>query len=83
MMKYWLFFYINLVLPHSPLYVFICLRHKLSLLSLVITCTLSQFMCFSRSFFTAPSLPPDWLPSYMLSMSDPAVTTNYLEGLQA
>lgn len=39
------------------------------------------FFCHSSS--ATPSLSSAWLPLYMLSMSDPAVTTNYLEGLQA
>lgn len=39
------------------------------------------FFCHSSS--STPSLSSAWPPLYMLSMSDPAVTTNYLEGLQA
>lgn len=52
-------------------------------LSVVIKVRILAMFCFYSFFSSTPSLSSAWLPLYMLSMSDPAVTTNYLEGLQA
>lgn len=52
-------------------------------LSAVIKVRILAMFCFYSFFSSTPSLSSAWLPLYMLSMSDPAVTTNYLEGLQA
>lgn len=52
-------------------------------LSVVIKVRFLTMFCFYSFFSSTPSLSSAWLPLYMLSMSDPAVTTNYLEGLQA
>lgn len=57
--------------------------HERLKLSVVIKVRILAMFCFYSFFSSTPSLSSAWLPLYMLSMSDPAVTTNYLEGLQA